>query len=119
MTNESPRKLTCIVCPRGCLLTVDVEKKTVTGNTCPRGEVYGLAETTNPVRVLTSTVRVWGWNDEMLPVRTKTAIPKRLLLDAMREIDSVEVKLPVTMGQTIRENIAGSGVDLVASRSLE
>lgn len=111
--------LICIVCPRGCALCVDTEKKTVTGNTCKRGETYGLAEVTNPVRVLTSTVKINGVSNEMLPVRTKSAISKRLLLDAMKQIDALEVTLPVAMGQTLIENIAGSGVALVASRTIE
>lgn len=113
------KSLICIVCPRGCALEVDAEQGTVTGNTCKRGEVYGLAEVTNPVRVLTSTVKVRGRNDEMLPVRTRGAIAKRLISDAMRTIDTLDVKLPVKMGDTIFANIAKSGVDLIASRSLE
>ena len=112
------KNLICIVCPRGCALTVDSEQGTVTGNSCKRGEVYGLAEVTNPVRVLTSTVKIHGCDNEMLPVRTKVAIPKRLLAGAMKEIDALEVRLPVTLGQTLKKNIAQSGVDLVASRSM-
>ena len=112
------KRLICIVCPRGCSLEVDAEKKTVTGNTCKRGEVYGLTEVTNPVRVLTSTVKIEGKSGEMLPVRTRTAIPKRLVFDAMKQLDALDVPLPVKMGQTLLENIAGSGVDLVASRSM-
>jgi len=112
------RQFTCIVCPRGCLLTVVPESRAVTGNTCERGAVYGLAEVENPVRVLTSTVKVRD-RAEMLPVRTKKAIPKRLLFEAMKEIDALEVRLPVTMGQTLKKNIADSGIDLVASRSLK
>lgn len=112
------KNLTCIVCPRGCSLAVDAENKTVTGNTCKRGEDYGLAEVTNPVRVLTSTVRIRGCSSEMLPVRTRSAIPKRLIFDAMKQLDALEVRLPVKMGQTLLENVAESGVDLVASRSM-
>lgn len=113
---------TCITCPRGCLLEVSPEKKTVTGNICPRGETYGLAEACHPVRVLTSTVAVKTADGapypEMLPVRTQTAIPKALLAKAMDEIRTVTVTLPIRGGEIILENIAGSGVALIASRSL-
>ncbi|MBQ1455544.1 MAG: DUF1667 domain-containing protein [Thermoguttaceae bacterium] len=113
---------TCITCPRGCLLEVDPEKKTVAGNLCPRGETYGLAEACHPVRVLTSTVAVRAADGapypEMLPVRTQTAIPKGLLSQAMDEIRAITVTLPVEMGEVIKENIAGSAVALIASRSL-
>ncbi|MBO7722894.1 MAG: DUF1667 domain-containing protein [Thermoguttaceae bacterium] len=113
---------TCITCPRGCRLEVDPEKKTVAGNLCPRGETYGLAEACHPVRVLTSTVAVRTADGapfpEMLPVRTQTAIPKGLLSPAMDEIRAVTVTLPVKMGDVLKENIAGSAVALIASRSL-
>ena len=49
------KELICIVCPRGCHLTID-ENKNVTGNSCPRGVQYAINEVTNPMRMLTSTV---------------------------------------------------------------
>ena len=50
------KEITCIVCPKGCTLTVDRANGKVTGNSCDRGKDYGLAEVTNPTRVLTTTV---------------------------------------------------------------
>ena len=55
------REMICINCPMGCPLTVtqdDDGKITVTGNTCKRGEAYGITEMTAPKRVVTSIVRV-------------------------------------------------------------
>ena len=45
------KELTCIICPRGCSLTADIQDGTVTvtGNTCPKGEEYAIRECTNPV----------------------------------------------------------------------
>ena len=37
------KELTCIVCPRGCRLSID-EKLNVTGNFCPRGANYAKDE---------------------------------------------------------------------------
>lgn len=34
----------CIVCPKGCRLTVDENTLAVTGNGCPRGAEYGKNE---------------------------------------------------------------------------
>ena len=49
----------CITCPKGCRLSVDEENGyKVTGNGCPRGEIYGKNELQHPVRVITSTVRI-------------------------------------------------------------
>ena len=56
--NTGTRSLTCIICPRGCLLEVELgENIAVSGNLCPRGKVYAENECTNPQRTVTSTVR--------------------------------------------------------------
>ena len=78
------KELICICCPRGCHLKVDEEKKEVTGNACPRGKEYGINEVTNPVRVVTSTVKITGANLRRLPVKTDKPIPKGKIF----EIDS-------------------------------
>ncbi|MDE7038087.1 MAG: DUF1667 domain-containing protein, partial [Lachnospiraceae bacterium] len=57
------RKLICINCPMGCMLTVAMEKGAIVsieGNTCKRGETYAGKELTNPTRIVTSTVKVTG-----------------------------------------------------------
>ena len=55
------RELTCIVCPRGCSLVVELDDNgavmSVSGNICKRGNAYANDECTNPMRVVTSTVR--------------------------------------------------------------
>ena len=53
------RNLTCIVCPLGCSLEVELDGKnvvSVSGNTCKRGEGYAVSEFTNPVRNISSTI---------------------------------------------------------------
>ena len=54
------RELTCIVCPLGCDLKVELDENkrvlSVSGNTCPRGKVYAENECVNPRRTVTSTV---------------------------------------------------------------
>ena len=55
------KELICIVCPKGCRLTVDeFNGYKVTGNACQRGAAYGYKELTNPTRVLTTTVKIQG-----------------------------------------------------------
>ena len=118
----SVQNLTCIVCPRGCSLTVDTEAGTVTGNTCKRGAAYGIAETTNPTRTLTSTVRVVdaaGGFVDMEPVRTAGPIPKGLLFDAMKEVDALRVNKPLKRGDVLIPNLLNTGVDLVACRDMD
>lgn len=112
------KELICISCPMGCHLKVDTEKMEVTGNTCKRGRVYGLNEVTNPVRVVTTTVKVKNGELPVIPVKTKEAIPKDLNFKAMEILNSIEVEAPLKMGDIIVKNILDTGVDVVASRNL-
>jgi len=111
-------ELICITCPKGCHLSVDADTKTVTGNTCPRGAVYGLNEVTNPKRVITSTVKLTGSDIKRLPVRTDKEISKSLMNDVMKELDKVTVKSPVKRGEVIISNILGTDVNIVSTRDL-
>ncbi|WP_027632693.1 DUF1667 domain-containing protein [Clostridium hydrogeniformans] len=113
------RELICIVCPRGCRLKVNVDEKTVTGNSCKRGEIYGINEVTSPVRVITSTVKINGAALRMLPVKTDGAIPKDLNFKCMEEIAKVEVEAPIKVGQVVIENVLGTGINVVAARTLK
>ncbi|MEW8957019.1 DUF1667 domain-containing protein [Clostridium sp.] len=112
------RELICIVCPRGCRLKVNIDEKTVTGNSCRRGEVYGINEVTNPVRVITSTVKINGASLRMLPVKTDGAIPKGLNFKCMDEIAKVELEAPIKVGQVVIENVLGTGINVIAARTL-
>lgn len=108
--------ITCTRCPMGCTLTVRETdgSLTVTGNTCPRGEEYGRSEYLCPVRTLTSTVRVLGGSEPLLPVRTDRPIPKDKLMDCMALIRALTVTTPVAAGTVLLENIADTGAALVA-----
>ncbi|WP_432664550.1 DUF1667 domain-containing protein [Wukongibacter baidiensis] len=117
------KEMVCIVCPIGCHLTVTKDDGeplgySVTGNKCKRGIEYGIKELTNPTRVITSTVKIKNAHLRRLPVKTNGAIPKDLNFECMRLINSIEVVAPIKMGDVIVKNILGTGVDLVASRSM-
>lgn len=117
------RELTCISCPLGCPLKVEIDENgnvlSVTGNTCKRGAEYGRQEVSAPVRMVTSTVRVVGGEAPVVPVRTATSIPKEKIFAVMEEIRSAEVTAPVQLGDTVLENVADTGVKIVAARSVE
>nr|MBU1328814.1 DUF1667 domain-containing protein [Candidatus Omnitrophota bacterium] len=116
------RKFTCIECPKGCRLIVDVEDgkvARVTGNECPKGEQYAISEIENPVRTLTSTVLGQGLDLKMIPVRTNKPIPKSRIFEAMDEIKKIKVKKPLNAGDIIVKNFLGLDVDLIATRKAE
>ncbi len=113
------RELICISCPMGCHLKVDVENKTVEGNTCKRGEIYGINEVTNPVRVITSTVKVIEGDLPVLPVKTKEPVPKDMNFKIMEALKEIQVAAPIKVGDVIVKNILETGVDIVATRNIE
>lgn len=114
----------CIVCPIGCRLHILKDANSskgyiVKGNQCKRGEEYGILEMTNPTRVITSTIKINNAQLCRLPVKTNRAIPKDMNFKCMKLINSLEVDAPVRIGQIIVKDILGTGVDLVASRSMD
>ena len=112
-------ELTCIVCPRGCRLKGDTENGyRVTGHSCEKGEAYGKNELLNPTRVVTSTVKITGAMHRRIPVKTNGAIPKKLIFEAMKLLDGIELKAPVKLGDIVVKDILGTGIDFVASRDM-
>ena len=112
------KELTCINCPLGCTVSLTVDDGQITnisGNTCKRGEVYARKELTNPVRVVTSTARVDGANQYLISVKTEEAVAKDKIFDVMTEINKAHVSAPVQIGDCIIENVAGTGVKVVAT----
>ena len=82
------RELTCIGCPMGCPLTVELENGAVTavyGNTCPRGDAYARKEVTAPTRIVTTTVRVTGGVLAAVSCKTQTDIPKDKIFAVVRD----------------------------------
>jgi len=86
-------ELICIVCPRGCHLSVDKELN-VTGNGCLRGKEYGINEVTNPTRMVTSTIAVTDAETLVrLPVKTSRPVPRGKIFEVMKEINRILVQL--------------------------
>lgn len=115
------KELICIGCPMGCPVTVDMDgdKITVTGNTCPRGEVYAKKEVLSPTRIVTSSVRVEDGVLAMVSVKTEQDIPKGKIMDIMAEIHKASVKAPVSIGDVIIPDCAGTGVAVIATKDVE
>jgi CxxC motif-containing protein len=116
------KKLTCIICPLGCSMEVTHSKSeefAVEGHQCKRGKTYAVEEYTNPTRMVTSTVAIHNASLPRLPVKTSKPIPKDLIFPCIRELDRVKISGPVKMGEVIIKNLLGTGIDVVASRSLK
>ena len=106
----------------GCALTIEMEGDevvSISGNTCPRGDAYGRKEVTNPTRIVTSTVRVTGGEADMVSVKTKQDIPKGKIFECVEALKGVEVQAPVHVGDVIVSDVAGTGIDIVATKNVE
>ncbi len=115
------KKINCIVCPLSCVGEVTLEDgqiKDVTGFTCDRGNKYGQEEVTAPKRTLTTTVKVENGELALLPVVSKTPLPKDKVMACARYLSSVRVKAPIAEGDVVCSDILGLGVDIIATRDL-
>jgi len=109
-------ELVCIVCPRGCRITVDGDN--ITGNTCKKGLEFAKSEMTCPMRTICSTVATTFSEMPVLPVRTNGEIPKAKIKELMTLINSIVVDKKVKKGDIIAENIVGTNVNLIATESV-
>ena len=116
------KRMTCIECPKGCRLAVDVENGKVvkvTGNECPKGEKYAVSEIESPSRILTSTILGQGLELKMISVRTDKPIPKSRIFEAMNEVKKIKVQKPLSAGNVIVKNFLGLDVNLISTRKAE
>lgn len=114
------KELTCIVCPNGCTLQVEKngEEWKVTGGRCRRGEAFAIAEMTNPVRTICTTVATSFQDVPVLPVRVSGDIPKKRIFDVMEEINKVKVTERLGRGAVVIENVLGLGVDVIVTSGI-
>lgn len=120
----SAKDLICITCPIGCRLTLIQDDTAengyiIEGNQCKRGIKYAIEEMTHPTRMIPTTVVIEGAMLNRLPVRTENPVPKGMIFDCMKEINKVVLQAPVKMGDIVIENILDTGVNIIATRSME
>jgi CxxC motif-containing protein len=117
------REIICIMCPMGCLMTVTVSDNgdvlDVANNMCKEGEKYAIDECKFPGRILTTTLLTQVDSQPLLPAKSAKPVAKEKLIDCMRYLAETKVKPPIKMGQVVIRDIAGTGVDLVATDELQ
>ena len=113
-------ELICICCPMGCRLNVESKENgfKVTGNGCPRGEMYAITELTAPTRTVTSSVKISGGDCVMVSVKTDKPIAKELIFKSLEALGGVSLTAPVHIGDIVLENVLGTGVNFVATRDV-
>ena len=114
----SGKIITCIICPLGC--EIEVEDKgdkdlIIRKYQCKRGQKYAEEEYLAPTRILATTVKIRNYIYPVIPVRTRGAVPKKLIFDCMNVLKTVEIEGPVKVGDVVVENILNSGIDIITT----
>jgi len=90
----------------------------VDGNKCDKGLDFAIAETSNPTRTLTTTVRTKIVGVPVISVRTNGEIPKDKIPDAMRELNDIVIDKEIDCGDVLIENVAETGVQVIITSSI-
>ncbi|MFP3898260.1 MAG: DUF1667 domain-containing protein [Dehalococcoidia bacterium] len=115
------RHFVCVVCPIGCEIDVVHEDGNIIsmeGNKCERSQEFISQELVEPMRILTTTMRIQGARWPVIPVRTDKPVPKRLFPRIMRRLRRIELRAPVSMLDTVVKDVAGTGANVIATRSM-
>lgn len=108
------KKFNCIMCPLGCELIVKVEGERilVSGNNCIRGEQYAKSELTNPVRSISSLVKVA--DGSVIQVKTDGQIPKSKIMECMDYLSGIVLKTRPKYHEIVVNNIFGTGINIIS-----
>jgi CxxC motif-containing protein len=114
-------KVICTTCPKGCTLEVTRDGETVVSilNGCKRGHEYAKQELTDPRRMVASTVSISGGLHPLMPVYTSAPFPKPRIPELLKVLRSVQLKAPVKMGEVVVTDVLGTGINVIASRTIE
>jgi len=116
------KHFTCVICPIGCEIDVELQDSDVVsmkGSKCTKGQEFVLQELEEPMRILTTTVRMKGAKWAMLPVRADKPIPQRLLFSVIEELAKIELQAPVKVSDVVIRDVAGTGANIVATRNMK
>ena len=117
------KQFICIRCPKGCIIDTEFDEETkeltsIKGNSCPRGKEYVIGELTCPKRPLTTTLKIEGAINNVIPVMSSCEIDKGLMFDVMRELSKVVVHSPVKRGDVLVKNVLNTGADMIAQTNM-
>ena len=111
----------CVVCPIGCEIDIVHDGSKIIsmeGNKCERSEEFVSQELIEPMRILTTTVRIQGSRWAVIPVRTDKSVPKRLFPSIMRQLRRIKVQAPVNMLDVVVRDVLHTGANVIATRTM-
>jgi CxxC motif-containing protein len=114
-------RLTCVLCPVGCELEVSRDGSSdvqVIGNQCDKGIPFAVEEVLRPMRNLATSVPVRGTAATMVSVRLSGPVPREMIFPILAEIARLRPEAPVRRGQVLIADVLGTGVDVIATRTV-
>jgi len=115
------RHFVCVVCPIGCEIDVVHDGSKIIsmeGSKCKKSEEFVSQELIEPMRILTTTVRIRGARWPVIPVRTDKSVPKRLFPRIMGQLRRIKLQAPVSILDVVVRNIVGTGANIIATRTM-
>lgn len=115
------RRYTCIVCPNGCDISVDIEDGkmiSIEGEGCKRGYEYVKQELTNPQRNIASSILLENGLLPLVSVRLSKPIPKEKIFEVMSVIKKAHLKAPVVIGQVAISDVLGLNSDVIVTKNV-
>ncbi len=115
------KEVICVVCPKGCHIQVETinNELVMTQNGCARGPIYVKQELIAPKRSLSTTVQLIGGIERRLPIVSSDDLPKEIIFDVQKILAEIKVEAPIKVGQIIVENVLGTGVHMIAAKSIK
>ena len=115
------RHFVCVVCPIGCEIDVVHDGGKIIsmeGNRCEKSEEFVSQELIEPMRILTTTVRIQRARWVVIPVRSDKAVPKRLFPRMMKQLGRIRLQAPVNMLDVVVRDVLHTGANIIATRTM-
>lgn len=113
------KQFVCTTCPNGCLLTIDEKTLKVTGNKCPRGELFAKSELTCPKRTICSSIKTTIQGFNVISVRTDKEIDKKLIPELMRELKNATINERLSIGSIVIKNVLNTDVNIITTKDMK
>jgi CxxC motif-containing protein len=111
----------CVVCPIGCEIDVVHDGSKIIsmeGNKCEKSEEFVSQELIEPMRILTTTVRIQWSRWPVIPVRTDKSVPKRLFPRIMEQLRRIKLQAPINVLDVVVSDVLNTGANIIATRTM-
>ena len=110
-------EFTCIVCPRGCRLTIDGNLQVV-GARCSKGLTWAKQELSSPERTVCTSMLVSNGERLLVSVITDRPVPMESMRSVVDSIREITVEAPVARHQVLIKNPGGTQCAVIATQTV-